>query len=248
MEEAIFPEILLPIKDELEQVEQNINKEMILKAGPVTDFTKIELHWWDKYIHPATLIISARMFGYNKPQVITMATVVQLIHLATGIHYGQHDQRPGLPVLIGDYFYAKFFSYLCDGEALEWLPEMANVICSAHDAGVREVEEKQAILSDVNNYVGLLRKQSTLLGTCSAFGPLATHGDKTQERALRAFGVSLGAAISLVKQNRYLSTAAELLAEAAKELEAVADRSPKEILVQLIEVCQRGLQKSYLVG
>lgn len=246
--DALMPEILLPIKDELDQVEQNITKEMFLKAGSVTDFTELDLHWWDKYLHPAVLIISAKMFGYNKPQVITMATVVQLIHIATGIHYGKYDQRPGLPVLIGDYFYAKFFSYLCNGEALEWLPEMANVICHSHDAGVREVEESQAILSDVSKYVNLLRKQSTLLGTCSAFGVLATHGDEAQEKALRSFGVSLGAALSLIKQNRYLSAAAQLLTEAGAELENIANNSSKEILVRLLDTCQRGLQKSCLVG
>jgi geranylgeranyl pyrophosphate synthase len=248
LEGANFPEILLPIKDELDQVEQNINKEMILKAGPVADFTKLELNWWDKYVHPAALIISARMFGYNKPQVITMATVVQLIHIATGIHYGKYDQRPGLPILIGDYFYAKFFSYLCSGKALEWLPEMAEVICDAHDAGVREVEDNQSSLSDVSRYIALLRKQSTLLGTCSAFGVLATNGDIAQEKALRSFGVSLGAAFSLIKQNRCLSTAEQLLVEAGNQLEACADVPPKQILVKLLETCQRGLQKSCLVG
>lgn len=246
--EGVFPEILLPIKKELEQVEDNIKREMRLKAGHVSDFTTLELHWWDKYLHPAALILSARMFGYNKPQVTTMATVVQLIHIATGIHYGQYDQRPGLPVLIGDYFYAKFFSYLCNGEALEWLPEMANVICNAHDAGVREVEEHQLMLSDLNSYINLMRKQSSLLGACAAFGILATGGNPDQERALRAFGVNLGAAINLFKQNRYLSAAAQLLMEAKKELETVTDSSPKRIFEHILDAFQKRLQQNCLVG
>lgn len=246
--ESVFPEILLPIKSELDLVDKNINKEMLLKAGHVSNFASLKLHWWDKYLHPAVLILSARMFGYNKPQVITMACVVRFIHLATGIHFGAYDQRPGLPVLIGDYFYAKFFSYLCEGEALEWLPEMAQVICDIHDAGVREAEYGQVILTDRNAYIGLIKKQSLLLATCSTFGLLAVKGEPGYELALRTYGLNFGTAIHLMKNKEYFPAAKQLLSEARLSIKILPEGQEKRIFEHLLDFCQEGLQRTCLVG
>lgn len=246
--EAISPEILQPIKKELDLMEKNINKEMFLKAGKVSDFMELELCWWDKYLHPAVLILSARMFDYNKPQVVTMACVVQFIHIASGIHYGKYDQRPGLPILIGDYFYAKFFSYLCDGVALEWLPKMAKVICECHEAGVVEVESEQEIKDNVNKRISILKKQANLLGTCGSFGVLATNGQSRFETALRNYGLNLGAALNLMKNKIYLSEALELIAEAKVSLRVLPEGAEKRILAHFLEVCQKGIQKMCLVG
>lgn len=246
--ENVFPKILLPLKPDLEQVEQKINAEMYLKAGHISEFINLQLHWWDKYLHPAVLILSGRMFGYTNPKMITMACVVQFIHIATGIHYGKYDQRPGLPVLIGDYFYSKFFSYLCNGEALEWLPELAQVINDTHDAGVRETENKEYLLSNVDSYIYLLKKQSSLLGTCSTFGIRATGSYTIYESPLRNYGLNLGASLNLIKQKRYLPNARQLLSEAETELNKLPDKAEKDILRGLLDACREELHQCSLVG
>lgn len=246
--ENVFPKILLPLKNDLEQVEQKIHSEMFLRAGHISELIKLHLNWWDKYLHPAVLILSGRMFGYTSPKLITMACVVQFIHIATGIHYGKYDQRPGLPVLIGDYFYSKFFSYLCNGKALEWLPELAQVINDTHDAGVREAENKEYLLSNVDSYINLLKKQSSLLGTCSTFGIRATGNYTIYESSLRNFGLNLGAALNLVKQKRYLPNARQLLLEAETELNKLPDKTEKNILRTLLDACREELHQCSLVG
>lgn len=246
--ETVFPKILLPLQKELEQVEQRIQQEMKIRAGHISQFINLQLHWWDKYLHPAVLILSGRMFGYTHPKMFTMACVVQFIHIATGIHYKKYDQCPGLPVLIGDYFYAKFFSYLCNGQALEWLPELAQVIRDVHDAGVRETENKELLASDVDSYISLLKKQSSLLGTCSTFGIKATGSHSIYETPLRTFGLNLGAALKLVKQKQHLYHARQLLLEAGKELSKLPDKTEKSMLCGLLYTCQEELQQVSLVG
>jgi len=246
--ETMFPKILLPLKKELEQVEQRIQQEMKIRAGHISQLINLQLHWWDKYLHPAVLILSGRMFGYSHPKMFTMACVVQLIHIATGIHYKKYDQRPGLPVLIGDYLYAKFFSYLCNGEALEWLPELAQVINDVHDAGVRETENRELLSSDVDSYINLLKKQSSLLGTCSTFGIKATGNHTIYEPALRTFGLNLGAALKLLKDKKYLAQARQLLLEAGQELNKLPDKAEKNILCGLLDACREELHQVSLAG
>src|SRR5690606_32188703 len=73
--ETMFPKILLPLKKELEQVEQRIQQEMKIRAGHISQLINLQLHWWDKYLHPAVLILSGRMFGYSHPKMFTMACV-----------------------------------------------------------------------------------------------------------------------------------------------------------------------------
>ena len=225
-----------------------MHQEMKLKAGHISQFINLQLHWWDRYLHPAVLILSGRMFGYTHPKMLYLACVVQFIHIATGIHYREYDQRPGLPVLIGDYFYAKFFSYLCNVEALEWLPELAQVINDVHDAGIRETENQESLSSNVDSYISLLKKQSSLLGTCSTFGVKATGSNTIYETPLKTFGLNLGAALKLVKQKQHLPHARQLLSDAEKELSKLPDKTEKTILWGLLDACQEELHQVCLAG
>lgn len=234
-----FPKILLPIKTELELVNENIKNGMLLKAGHVSDFANLELNWCDKYLHPAVLILSAYMFGYNNPQVITMATSMQFLYLGTGIHFGKYDQRLGLPVLIGDYFYSKFFSYMCNGEALEWLAPTANVVCDIHVAGIRENENAQLIRSDSNEYIKILKEQMGLLGFCAAFGAFATKAEKNFKDSLVNFGKNLGTSIQLLRNKQNLNIANQLLKEAKLGLRSLPVGLEREVLNDLINYCSK---------
>lgn len=245
---SVFPEILSPIKTELELVNENIKKGMFLKAGHVSDFANLELHWCDEHLHPAVLILSARMFGYNNPQVITMASSMQFLYLGIGIHFGKYDQRLGLPVLIGDYFYSKFFSYMCNGGALEWLAPTANIVCDIHIAGIRENEYAQLIESDINEYIKVLKEQMSLLGFCAAFGALATKAEKKYRDALVDFGKNLGVAIQLMRNKQYLSIASQLLNEAKQKLEILPDVYEKKALISIINHCYEAQEKIDLVS
>ncbi|MFA5536113.1 MAG: hypothetical protein WDA53_02995 [Bacillota bacterium] len=246
--ETHFPEILLPIKNELELVAKNINEGMMLKAGHVSEFAKLELHWCDEFLHPAVLILSARMFDYRDSQIITMATAMQFLYLGTGIHFGKYDQRLGLPVLIGDYFYSKFFSYMCQQDSLKWLTPTANAVCDVHIAGIREKEEAQLLQSNSNEYIKTLQEQMSLLGFCASFGALVVKAEKKYFDALVSFGKKLGAGIQLIRNKELLNLANQLLTEAKQELEKLPNKSEKVILFNIVEHCLEARKKIDLVS
>ncbi len=235
--ETHLPKMLLPIKGELALVNKNIKEGMMLKAGHVSEFANLELHWCDEFLHPAVLILSAHMFGYSNSQVITMATAMQFLYLGTGIHFGKYDQRLGLPILIGDYFYSKFFSYMCKENSLRWLKPTANAVCDVHVAGIKEKEEAQLLQSNNDEYVKTLQEQMSLLGFCASFGALAVESEKKYQDALTLFGKNLGVSIQLIRNKKLLNIASLLLQEAKQEIEILPDKAEKAILIKIINHC-----------
>ena len=134
--DAIFLELIKPIENQLKSVEQLLEKDMYLKAGHISNFIQLDLDIWDKYMHPAVLLLSAAMFRCSQPFVTAMACVMQLIHIATVVHYRKYSQKSEMSILIGDY-HTKSYSYLCNHSLHQWLSAMLDYL-SIHEAGAQK--------------------------------------------------------------------------------------------------------------
>ncbi len=201
---AIFCEIIKPVENQLKSVEQLLENDMYLKAGHISNFIQLDLDIWDRYMHPAVLLLSATMFRCPQPLIVAMACVMQLIYIATGIHYRKYGQKSGISILVGDYLYTKSYSYLCNHSLNKWLPSISWTICQIHEAGVRKKELESMNRLDREAYLEIVRKQSgLLLGECSAFGAVASGADTDVQNAARSLGIDLGTAWALTRDGHF---------------------------------------------
>lgn len=219
--------ILLPIREDLEQVHKLISGELTIRAGYVGSFAHLEFSNINKQIRPALALMSARLFDANPEKAAALAGVFQFIYMASTIHQGiseqdsdfirsDSDPRDGsqFPVLVGDYLYGKFFTFLCDAEIIELLSPLAQIICEIHEGGI--LKKKISGQNTANQvFLEVVRKETAELfaGCCGLSARLAGASIDDQE-AMRCFGLNLGMAYGLLEQGA-LSDQVQAYLEAA---------------------------------
>jgi len=239
--------ILEPIEKELYSVHKLIKEQLSIKAGYVGLFAHLELSYINKTIRPALVILSSRIYGCNPAKAVALASVFQFIYMASKVHEGipendsdyirgDSDPRDGsqFPVLVGDYLYGKFFSFLCDADIINLLQPMAEIICQIHEGGIlRKKVNGQNPSSQAFREV--VRKETAELfaGCCALSARLAGAPEKDQELMGR-FGQNLGMAYGLMEQDTPSKEYASVyLKEALNSLSLIPEKPERTVLEQL---------------
>jgi len=157
---------------------------------------------WEACLRPGLVLLSAHLYNGVNERCIAMAAVLQLIHLAARMHATVEEEEPGgtpegrrarcqLPVLLGDYLYARFFTTLCEGGLEEYLPPLARLVCSIGEAGMlrrrNAAPEREICLKETGELMGL---------ACRLGGELA-GAPETHLGSLYRFGLHFGLAYGL---------------------------------------------------
>jgi octaprenyl-diphosphate synthase len=158
-----------------------------------------------KLMRPTVLLLSNRAAGAPDDRVLTLAAVVELIHVATLVHDDSVDHsvlRRGLPtvnhlfshqvsVIMGDYLYSRAvieLARLRDPEPLEVLARVTNemTIGEMHQLGAVD-----RLAYREPEYDALIGSKTAALfaGACECG---ALKAAQEQRRALRAFGHAFG--------------------------------------------------------
>ena len=132
-----------PVAAELEQVVVELQRVIAADFPIVSDVNEHLLQMKGKLFRPTLLLLSHQASGARDPRAVTLAAVVELIHLATLVHDDSVDHsvlRRGLPtinalfshqiaVIMGDYLYSRAIIELVrldDHEALRVLARVTN--------------------------------------------------------------------------------------------------------------------------
>jgi len=242
-------QVIYPIKEELKKVQGNMNRHFNIKAGYLGDFAHLELCQLNSILRPVLVILSAGMFGKITDRVISLAGVLQYIYLASCIHKGINedieitqaptgDPRDGcqFPVLVGDYFYGRFFTSLCDAGIVDYLRPLAEMICVINEGGVIRLRNSGS--TGINPSPGreLVRKETAeMLASCCRLGARLNGAGGQQQETLGRFGVSFGIALGLMEQgNSFEEQAVVYLREALPELDKLPPGPNRTALKELV--------------
>ncbi len=166
-----------------------------------------------KRIRPMFLLLCAQLCGYKGDRDVFLAGIIEFIHAATLLHDDVIDQaafRRGatsankrwgdhLPVLVGDYLYAKSFYWLVDDGDYSIMSTVssatANVtdgeIYQLHKSGVSDLSEEEYM------YIISRKTASLIAASCKIGGILGGITGRFLE-ALEFFGKQVGIAFQLV--------------------------------------------------
>jgi len=199
-----------PVAGELEQVVGELRRVIAADFPIVSEVNDHLLQMKGKLFRPTLLLLSNKAAGCNDERAVTLAAIVELIHLATLVHDDSVDHsvlRRGLPtinalfshqiaVIMGDYLYSRAIIELVrfdDHEALRVLARVTNEMTVGE---MRQLEALDKLAYGEGEYDALIRaKTASLLSGACEVGALAAPDAFRQ--ALARFGMLLGMAFQI---------------------------------------------------
>jgi len=203
-------DIQRPVRDALDRVPDELRRIIVSDFSLIAEVNEHLLRMKGKFFRPTLVLLAAEATGGIEPEDVTLAAVVELIHLATLVHDDSVDHsvlRRGEPtinalfshqtaVIMGDYLYSRAIIELVGFGDPVPLQVMSRV---THEMTIGEMRELQAYDSleySEADYDTLIqcKTASLMSGACDIGARRA--GDAFRAR-LRRYGQLLGMAFQV---------------------------------------------------
>ena len=203
-------DIQRPVAADLERVAEELRRIIAADFPIIADANDHLLRMKGKLFRPTLLLLSHQAAGGGDPRIVTLAAVVELIHLATLVHDDSVDHsalRRGMPtlnalfshqvaVIMGDYLYSRAIIELVRVGDLEPLQVFARVTNEMTIGEMRQLEAHDKLAFNEEQYDLLIRaKTASLLSGACEVGTL--RAPRTAREALARFGMLLGMAFQI---------------------------------------------------
>jgi len=202
--------IQAPVGDRLDQVMDEIRRIVVTDFALIEEVNEYLLLVRGKLFRPTALLLSSEVGSSAHPRAVTLAAVVELVHLATLVHDDAVDHsvlRRGLPtvnalwthqiaIIMGDYLYSRSVTELAqfgDLEAVQVLARAANEMSMGE---MRQLTAYDALAFSEEDYFQLISaKTASLMSAACELGALA--GMSQYRVPLARFGHHLGMAFQI---------------------------------------------------
>ncbi len=205
--------VYAPIQNDLRLVEERLltlTKTSIPQLVPLLDHT---LTGGGKRIRAALTLLASGFYPHDPEHPITMASAVELLHLATLIHddtIDDTDLRRGKPtvkslwgkhlaVLLGDYVFAASATFVCDTQNVRVIRRFAETIMELAAGQVIEyfscyqAERARQVYQD-----RIYRKTASLFCTAAETGAILGNAPDPQVQCLKDFAFNIGMAFQVM--------------------------------------------------
>src|SRR5207253_1561371 len=205
-------DIQRPVAEELERVVAELRRIIAADFPIIAEVNEHLLRMKGKLFRPTLLLLSNQASGSDDPRAVTLAAVVELIHLATLVHDDSVDHsalRRGLPtinalfshqiaVIMGDYLYSRAIIELVELDDLEPLRVFARVTNEMTIGEMRQLEAHDKLAYGETQYDQLIRaKTASLLSGACEVGAL--RAATAQRDALARTGLTTGMALTIAE-------------------------------------------------
>lgn len=208
---ATLSELQDPLRQRLAAVQEELRR---IVAADFTYISEVNSHLFrmqGKLFRPTLLLLSDEATGGPDRRAITLAAVVELIHLATLVHDDSVDHsvlRRGMPtinslfshqvsVIMGDYLYSRAVIELVRLDDLEPLRVLGRVTNEMTVGEMRQLLSHDRLAFDEAAYDLLIRaKTASLISGACEVGGLGAPPD--ERAALARFGDALGMIFQIV--------------------------------------------------
>ena len=201
----------VPVRAELERVQRELRRIIEADFQLIREVNAHLLQMQGKLFRPTIMLLADQATGGPTPRAVTVAAVVELIHLATLVHDDSVDHsvlRRGMPtinalfshqisVIMGDYLYSRAVIELVRLDEFETLRVLSRVTNEMTVGEMRQLLAHDPLAFSEEQYDLLIRaKTASLLAGAAEVGALAAP--PAERAALRRFGEALGMAFQIV--------------------------------------------------
>ena len=198
------------VRDELDRVGDEIKRIVLSDFSQIEEVNEHLLFMRGKLFRPTLLLLSSRVDGESHEDSLTMAAVVELVHLATLVHDDAVDHsalRRGLPtvnalwthqvaIIMGDYLYSRGVAELARVGRLEALAVLASAANEMSVGEMRQLTSSDALDFSEDDYYRLIAaKTASLMSAACEMGALV--GAPRHRESLARFGHNLGMAFQI---------------------------------------------------
>src|SRR5688572_4131585 len=203
-------QIQQPVQEQLEGVVDELRR-IVLSDFPVIEEVNDHLLWArGKMFRPTLLLLSNRIGGRPNPRAVTLAALVELVHLATLVHDDAVDHsvlRRGMPtvnalwnhqtaVIMGDYLYSRSISSLADLGRVDFITVLSKAANEMSVGELRQLASCDALQFTEQDYDRLIAsKTASLMSAACELG--AAAGAEEYRAPLARFGHALGMAFQI---------------------------------------------------
>ena len=202
--------IQAPVRESLDGVGDEIRRIVISDFDHIEEVNEHLLFMRGKLFRPTLLLLSSRVGGEDHDETLTLAAVVELVHLATLVHDDAVDHsalRRGLPtvkalwthqvaVIMGDYLYSRGVSELARIGNLEALAVLANAANEMSIGEMRQLTSYDALDFSEDDYFRLIAaKTASLMSAACEMGAIAAAPE--HQESLARYGHALGMAFQI---------------------------------------------------
>ena len=199
-----------PVRDRLAEVVDEMHRVVTDDLPIIREVSGHLLRMRGKMFRPTLALLSSAATGRSEPRAITLAAVVELMHLATLVHDDSVDHsvlRRGLPtvnslfshqisVIMGDFLYSRALTALVGMGDLEILKIVTDVANELTIGEMRQLGAVDALAFSEDEYYALIRsKTASLIGGACESGALC--GAPEFREPLADYGERLGMAFQI---------------------------------------------------
>ena len=203
-------EIQTPVQGRLDEVVTEMRRVVTAELPLIEQVSSHLLQMRGKMFRPTLALLASETAGTPEPRVITLAAVVELMHLASLVHDDSVDHsalRRGLPtvnslfshqvsVIMGDFLYSRALEALVGLGDLDLLRVMTNVSTQLTIGEMRQLAAVEALAFTRADYEFLIQaKTASLLSAACETGAMC--GAIEHRVSLRRFGERLGMAFQV---------------------------------------------------
>ena len=199
-----------PVRERLDLVSEEIRRIVVSDFPTIEEVNDYLLLMRGKMFRPTLLLLANEIGDRPRDAAITLAAVVELVHLATLVHDDAVDHsvlRRGLPtvnalwthqkaIIMGDYLYSRSVSELARLGILEAVTVMADAANEMSVGEMRQLTSYDALdFSEADYYRLIAAKTASLMGAACELGALV--GGPEHRAAMTCFGHNLGMAFQI---------------------------------------------------
>jgi len=165
-----------------------------------------------KLARPALTLLTSGFNPHGKANVITMATAVEMLHVATLIHddtvdgantrrgkitvsakYGQNTA-----VLLGDFIFAASATYVCNTENITVIKRFSQTIMDLSRGQLQETANSYKPINSINEYLQrIYLKTGSLFSTAGESGAILSGASDSVIQSLKEYSENIGLAFQI---------------------------------------------------
>ena len=203
-------EVQRPVGDQLESVVAELRR-VVLSNFPAIEEVSDHLFWArGKLFRPTLLLLANRVGDRPHPHAVTLAALVELVHLATLVHDDAVDHsvlRRGMPtvnalwnhqtaVIMGDFLYSRSVTELASLGRVDLIHVLARAANEMSIGEMRQLVSCDALAFTEADYERLIAsKTASLMAAACEMGAVA--GDARYRDPLARYGHDLGMAFQI---------------------------------------------------
>ena len=202
-----------PIKGKLLEVEQRLRNLSAMGTAYLPELLDYVFQTGGKRVRPALTLLASCFNPHDNDHPITMASAVEMLHMATLIHDDTVDNsslRRGkatvsdvwgkdVAVLVGDYVFANSATFVCDTNNVRVIRRFSETIMELSSGELLEYFNTDNWKQTKEDYSDrIYRKTSSLFQTAAETGAILSGAPEETVQALKKYGYNIGMAFQVV--------------------------------------------------